>query len=405
MSEQSKNKEALEILLATLEENPDLWETRRKTAKLFYEDKKYLEAADILWGAPEIPATDVDIAFSLKLISRVKPNRSIRLIYEVLRRNHGKPLKNIAIARALNNVGLYMEASRFYGAAIADDIKYFDLGFERQMLWMDDSNRLVEEWLKSDQDASIPLKGKSQECTGGMIRPLGIHNEIDAIVDGVENPNPVRSKQPGAPIITQPLVSPASAVAPVKVKTQLNPLLYNNQGPPPSAPPQTSENNSLLAAGTAQVSPAAEQQVGAPKLIAQTGSTVSKPLLVATVEKSGPHDKNSKLLTPGVTDSVTDVLIAGNAEEPVSSENVEVSPPADNPQQKHQDEPNQPQGNSPLPSALKRLEVDEYSQLENVAQKITQTQPSNSEGNKFGFGLPDPPKPTEHMPNFGVKKK
>ncbi len=200
MSIQSNNKEVEQALLAKLEEQPDSWEIRKQAVTHLYEDKQYLKAADILWTAPEIPSTDVDIAFALQIISRAKPNRSLRLIYEVLRRNNKKPLKNIAMARALNDVGLYMEASRFYGAAVADDLELFNLTFERQMLWMDDSKRLVEEWMKSDPDARIPLKVKAQVMEGALIRPVDIDSEIDAIPEEEENPSPVQEVVPQLPL-------------------------------------------------------------------------------------------------------------------------------------------------------------------------------------------------------------
>mgnify|MGYP000580857925 CR=1 FL=1 len=114
------NKAAINILLQTLEMNPELWETRKKTAEILYDEEQYVEAAEILWSAPDIPSTDTDIAFTIKIISRAKPNRAIRLIYEMVRRNNGKPAKNMAVASALNDIGMYMQAARFYGAALAN---------------------------------------------------------------------------------------------------------------------------------------------------------------------------------------------------------------------------------------------------------------------------------------------
>jgi len=268
MSEESKNKEALKILLGTLEENPDLWETRKKTARLLYEDKKYLEAADMLWGAPEIPATDVDVAFALQVISRVKPNRSIRLVYEVLRRNHGKPLKNMAVARALNEVGLYMEAARFYGAALAEDTSLFNLAFERQMLWMDDSKRLIEEWKDSDQEAKLPLDVPSQELSGGLLRPAGIHNDILAIAEGKENEDtPGAQAAPGAPVPTQPLIVPSGAKPPAT-----HPLLVAGASQAAGVP------------GTGTAVPSAQPAAGGPP---QAGGPATAPLSAPAVAPGG----------------------------------------------------------------------------------------------------------------------
>lgn len=211
MFENFKNKQALDILCGTLKDNPDLWDTRKKTAQLLYEDGHHAEAADILWSAPEIPSTDVDVAFTLQIIARVKPNRAIRLIYEVLRRNKGKAAKNMAVANALNKVGLYMEAARFYGAAVAADADHFDVAFERQMLWMDDSKKIIQEWRQSDQLAQLPLDVPNEDLSGGMIRPTSIHNHILAIAEGVENPNAESRPEFAKPIPTQPLVAPGAS--------------------------------------------------------------------------------------------------------------------------------------------------------------------------------------------------
>ncbi len=149
---EKENSATLEILLQTLKQNPDLWETRRQTAEILFNDEQFLEAADLLWNAPEIPSIADDLAFAIKIISRAKPNRAIRMIYEVITRNNDKPVENVAIAKALNDTGLHMQAARFYGAALASDPSLFDLGFERQALWMDDSNRFTKDWEKSDTE-------------------------------------------------------------------------------------------------------------------------------------------------------------------------------------------------------------------------------------------------------------
>ena len=183
------NKAAIEILLHTLELHPELWETRKKTAEILFDGEQYVEAADMLWSAPEIPSTDTDVAFVIKIISRAQPNRAIRMIYEIVRRNDGKPIKNMAVASALNDIGMYMQAARFYGAALASDPSLIDLGFERQVLWLDDSHRLIDEWQKSDQESKPPLDVPSQEITGGTIAP----SEIPEDMVGLAPPVPVAS--------------------------------------------------------------------------------------------------------------------------------------------------------------------------------------------------------------------
>lgn len=260
MADQKDNAVALEILFQTLEENPELWETRKKTAKLLFADERYLEAADILWNAPEIPATDIDVAFALKIIARVKPNRSIRLIYEVVRRNQEKPHKNLAVAKALNAIGMYMEAARFYGAALASDSSLFDLAFERQILWLDDSGRLLEEWQKTDQASKPPLDVPEQELTGGMITPGALPEDTQAAA--VQNAGNTQSPVPAAQAVPQPLSPPANTPQPMTAP----------------APPAT---RPLMVAGGAP-SPAGQMQTTGPLQAGKKESPVStQPLLTA----------------------------------------------------------------------------------------------------------------------------
>jgi len=309
---------ALNILLQTLKENPDLWETRKKTAKLLYEEKQYNEAADILWNAPEIPATDVDVAFALKVISRVKPNRSIRLIYEVIRRNKEKPHKHMAVARALNSIGMYMEAARFYGAALATDPALFDLGFERQMLWLDDSGRLVEEWKESDQDSKPPLNVPEQELPGGMITPDTIPN-----ADG--SPASTATEQPAA--AASPVAAPAT-----------RPLMVAGGSPPlPAASPAT----------PAVPKPVATQ----PLLTPGVAAPKSKPLLQPGAAPSAPKP----LLSPGATGASTQPLLTPGLSAPTSPAPLRQAVPSQQQQMPAQNpatQPMVPPSPSPAPQNL-----------------------------------------------------
>jgi len=240
MENADNNSKMIQTLLAQVEDEPNNWGTRKKVALMLYQEERYLEAADTLWKAPEMPATDVDVAFSIKIISRARPNRSIRLVYELLRRNEGKPIKNKAMARALNMIGMPMMASRFYGAATSEDADLFDLSFEKQMLWFDDSGSLLDKWQESDQEAKPPLSVPLQDFAGDMIElgKLAEHagengeDRPDAAVtpaDGPATPKlaPKVGAKAGNP--TTPLVMPKPLAgvkpaggAPVPPKPKLN---------------------------------------------------------------------------------------------------------------------------------------------------------------------------------------
>lgn len=321
MAEKQDNTAALEILFQTLEENPGLWETRRKTAELLFADERYLEAADILWNAPEIPATDIDVAFALKIIARVKPNRSIRLIYEVVRRNEGKPQKNLAVAKALNDIGMYMEAARFYGAALASDSTLFDLAFERQMLWLDDSGRLLEEWQKTDQASKPPLDVAEQEISGGVITPSALPEDTTAAaVAGTVAPSTPASPSPVAPLV--------AAVAPVAVTPaapSTRPLMVAGGAPTPAGQVQTSGPMQAQAASAPAIPQAAAPHVASPQVAApvtpQPASPVSTvPLAVAKpVQAVNPllgansPVKTQPLLTPSATTPSQKLMTPGAA--------------------------------------------------------------------------------------------
>lgn len=156
-------------LLAAVEADPNNWEARKSAATHLYSEEKFLEAADMVWGAPEMPSIDVDVAFAVKIVSRARPNRSIRLVYEVLRRNSGKAEQNMAMARAFSLIGLPMLASRFYGAALADGSQHFDIGFEQQSLWYDDSGILLETWANTNQDVKPPFSKKIEDFVSDPI--------------------------------------------------------------------------------------------------------------------------------------------------------------------------------------------------------------------------------------------
>lgn len=213
MENADQHSNTIQTLLAKVEDEPNNWGNRKKVALMLYEAERFLEAAEILWKAPEMPATDVDVAFSLKIVARAKPNRSIRLVYEVLRRNEGKPIKNKAMARALNMIGMPMLACRFYGAACAEDAEMFNLPFEKQMLWCDDSGSLLDKWMEFDQEVTPPLSVPLQDFAGDVIElsKLAEHAGEQSGVNRAGVAKPVSAVVSGAPKVanpTTPLVMP-----------------------------------------------------------------------------------------------------------------------------------------------------------------------------------------------------
>ena len=140
---QSEDKSAIDTLLNTLKQNPDIWSIRKEVARLLFDNSRYKEAADIVWSAPEIPAVDLDIAFAARVLSRAQPQRAIRLLQYVQEKVVDSPAKLLAIANALMHYGMVLQAAKFYGAATARDSSLANGDLEHFMLWLDDSQRDV----------------------------------------------------------------------------------------------------------------------------------------------------------------------------------------------------------------------------------------------------------------------
>lgn len=147
LSDQSK------YFMRRVQEEPASWVLRKEAALQLYEDGAYTLAAEVVWSTPEIPSTDMDVAFAVKIISRAKPNRSIRMIYELMLKNSTKAEQMIALANVFNLVGFPMLAARSYGAAVALNPEYFDVGFEAQAFFEDSGKGLQQRWLDESESS------------------------------------------------------------------------------------------------------------------------------------------------------------------------------------------------------------------------------------------------------------
>lgn len=163
---QTQIKSALEALLNTVQQNPEIWGIRKEAARLLFDNGRYKEAADIVWAAPDIPAVDLEIAFAARVLSRDQPGRAIRLLQFVMERVVENPAKLLAIANALMHYGMVMQAARFYGAATAQDSSLANGDLEYFMLWLDDSQRLWGDWEKDKQKIGELPWVKRDEASG-----------------------------------------------------------------------------------------------------------------------------------------------------------------------------------------------------------------------------------------------
>jgi len=136
----------LTVLVALLKGNinadPEDWTSRKEYARLLYDEGMTKEAAEVIWSAPSIPSIDLEIGFSVKILSKGAPRRAIRLLTQLQQLNEGKPVQNMGIANALLHHGMVMQAARFYGAAIQLDPSLANPNLEHFLLWVDDSEKL-----------------------------------------------------------------------------------------------------------------------------------------------------------------------------------------------------------------------------------------------------------------------
>jgi hypothetical protein len=126
------------LLKEKLKNDPSNWEARRQLSHGLYDKQAYLEAADTVWNADEIPSTDLDLAFAIRILAKAHPRRAIRLITAVLELNRGKGVQNLGMANALLHHGMVLQAARFYGAALDADPTLVNPDLEHFILWSDD---------------------------------------------------------------------------------------------------------------------------------------------------------------------------------------------------------------------------------------------------------------------------
>ena len=121
-----------------LAKDPGNWEIRRQLAHGLFDKQAYEDAADVVWEAEQIPSTDLDLAFAIRVLAKARPRRAIRLLTSVLELNCGKGVQNMAMANALLHHGMILQAARFYGAALEADPALANPDLEHFLLWSDD---------------------------------------------------------------------------------------------------------------------------------------------------------------------------------------------------------------------------------------------------------------------------
>lgn len=129
-------------LRGKLQQDPSNWEIRRRLAQTLFDKREFADAAETLWASGHIPATDLDLAFSARILAKAQPRKAIRLLTAALELNGGNALANLLLARALLQQGMVIQATRFYGAALDADPGLVSPDLEHFMIWIDDEHTM-----------------------------------------------------------------------------------------------------------------------------------------------------------------------------------------------------------------------------------------------------------------------
>ncbi|NNC87111.1 MAG: hypothetical protein HKN82_01485, partial [Akkermansiaceae bacterium] len=218
-----ETKNALEARLAA---DAGDWDARKSLAHLLYNEGRTVEAADLVWEAPEIPAVDLELGFAVKVLGKGRPSLAIRLLNEIQRLNHGKTAQNLGLANALLHHGMVMQAARFYGAAIELDPEIVNADMEHFLLWIDDTEKLwgdfkeelpkLEElpWIRRDAEQAEVLKKSMQ----GHTTPISIPGLKRALAEEAVHGMYVQSEYRGDEVTPPPAVTiPMDRVDPAHV--------------------------------------------------------------------------------------------------------------------------------------------------------------------------------------------
>ena len=180
---------------------PNDWPARRLAASILYDFKKYSEAAELLWDAPELPYRAEDIAFSVRIVAKGNQKNAIRLVNEVVKRNGKNAEGCLRLAKAFHNEGLPLIASRMYGAALAVSNANYDSGFEHESLWFDDHGALVKEWKNQGCQPQPNEPSSMNEFLGEEISFLEYTQRITQRVSAAE----LETSYPAKPILRVPM--------------------------------------------------------------------------------------------------------------------------------------------------------------------------------------------------------
>lgn len=240
--------------------DPNDWDARLRLADGLFEKESYAEAAEIIWNGRIIPSEDLDLALSIRILSKAQPRKAIRLLTAVLELNQGKPAHNMAMANAMLHFGMVLQAIRFYGAALEVDPSLVNPDIESLILWSDDKSTMSGLFEKK-----LPKLGKLPRLVRDPKEALDLSTRISVhdipvylpdlpVAAGEEFRHDLHQSDFTQPIIAPTPVSQSSVPTSVlHVKWSTAPTKPGDSAipvtPPPVAPPFTAVEEEAPAPG------------------------------------------------------------------------------------------------------------------------------------------------------------
>jgi hypothetical protein len=129
----------------------------------------------------------------------------------------------LILAKAFHKEGLVLLASRMYGASMAVSMENFDIGFEQESLWSDDSGSLITEWRSQGYQPSPNESSSMDKFLGEAISFLEFTQRItqrsypSTPETAIPDPNKVIPVPPIIPPKPQVKTAPKVATRPLLV--------------------------------------------------------------------------------------------------------------------------------------------------------------------------------------------
>ena len=115
------NEQTRKLLEKALQVSPEDWETRAHLVESYLENGQGQRAAEILRGAPQLPATEAAQLLKARAETEVAPSEAIVTLEGILTRNKACAEAYLLFAKVYRQRGLRDEARKKYGAATIID--------------------------------------------------------------------------------------------------------------------------------------------------------------------------------------------------------------------------------------------------------------------------------------------